>query len=294
MQLQQLAYFLAVARARHFTRAAEAVHVAQPSLSKQIRLLERELGAPLFSRARGNITLTAAGEALLPIASRILADVEAARLQVGELVDLQRGRVRLGATPSLSTVLLPKVLRAFRDAYPGVDLNIEEGGSRDLVRLLASGDLDLALIILPLHSGDPALETEPLLDEPLVIAAAADGPLADVEALQVRDLADHPMVMFREGYDLRDVTLAACRREGVEPRFAVEGGEMDAVLRFTEAGLGMSVVPRMVVEGRPGLHAIQIAPPGLSRTIALAHRRDVEPSRSAAAFADHLRAHLTA
>src|ERR687887_973720 len=106
MTLQQLVYFVAVAEARHFTRAAERTHVAQPSLSKQIQALEGELGAPLFSRARGNVTLTPAGEALLPIARRILSDVDTARLEVGELVGLRQGRVRLGATPSLCVAVV--------------------------------------------------------------------------------------------------------------------------------------------------------------------------------------------
>ena len=104
MQLHQLAYFVAVADERHFTRAAKTMHVAQPSLSKQIAALEAELGGALFSRARGNISLTVAGEALLPLAQRILADVDASRTAVRELLGLQQGRVRLGATPSLSTV----------------------------------------------------------------------------------------------------------------------------------------------------------------------------------------------
>lgn len=119
MHFQQLTYFVAVAEARHFTRAAEAVHVSQPSLSQQIRALEAELGADLFSRARGNITLTDAGEALLPLARRILADAETARHEVQELVSLRSGRVRLGATPSLCTGLLPDLLRAFHDRHPG-------------------------------------------------------------------------------------------------------------------------------------------------------------------------------
>ena len=119
MQFQQLQYFVAVAETRHFTRAADLVHVAQPSLSQQIKALERELGAELFLRARGNITLTDAGEALLPLARRILADADTARHEVQELVQLRRGRVRLGATPSLCTGLLPDVLRAFHDRYPG-------------------------------------------------------------------------------------------------------------------------------------------------------------------------------
>jgi len=292
VQLRQLSYFVAVARSRHFTRAAEAEHVAQPSLSKQIHTLERELGTPLFHRARGNVTLTPAGETLLPLARRILADVDNARVQVQELVSLARGRLRLGATPSLSTALLPDALRRFHDAYPGIELVVEESGSRDLVRLLADGELDLALIILPLHTRDPALATTPILREPLVVAATTERSPVRAKALRVRDLQRYPLVMFREGYDLRDATLAACRRARIDPRFAVEGGEMDAVLRFVEAGLGVAVVPSTVLEGRPGLQRIPFVPPGLSRTIAIARRRDVDPPGSARVFQSMLLEHL--
>jgi DNA-binding transcriptional LysR family regulator len=292
MQLHQLEYFVAVARTRHFTHAASAVHVAQPSLSKQIRSLERELGAPLFNRARGNITLTAAGDTLLPLATRILADVENARVQVRELVGLARGQLRLGATPTLSTVLLPAALRRFCGTYPGIDIFVEERGSRDLVRLLAQGQLDLALVVLPLHTRDPALTTAALFNEPLIVAAPADGSLVRAKAFRVRDLARHPLVMLRDGYDTRELVLAAMRREHVEPQVAIEGGELHAVLSFVEAGLGIAVVPSMVVEGRPGLRRIPFARPGMSRTVGLAHRRDVEPSASARAFRSVLFDHL--
>ncbi|MFD6416855.1 LysR family transcriptional regulator [Streptomyces sp. NPDC060194] len=283
MQFQQLQYFVAVAETRHFTRAAEAVHVAQPSLSQQIRALERELGAELFSRARGNIALTDAGEALLPLARRILADADTARQEVGEVAQLKRGRVRLGATPSLCTGLLPDVLRHFHDRHPGVRLLIEEGGSHDLVRGLARGALDLALIVLPLPSPAPALTTLELLHEDLVVVSSPDSPAPGrAGTVRVAALRDHPLVMFRHGYDLRDLTVSACRAAGFEPSFTVEGGEMDAVLGFVRAGLGLAVVPRMVAE-RPasGLRVTRLARPGLSRTIALAHRSDVAPPRAA-------------
>ncbi|MFD7549654.1 LysR family transcriptional regulator [Streptomyces sp. NPDC059578] len=283
MQLQQLRYFVAVAETRHFTRAAELVHVAQPSLSQQVRALERELGADLFLRARGNITLTDAGEALLPLARRILADVDTARLEVQELAQLRRGRVRLGATPSLCTGLLPEVLRTFRDRYPGIQLVIEEGGSHDLVRELARGALDLALVVLPLPSPSPALTTVEVLREELVVVSPPDAPAPGRGGeVRVADLAGEPLVMFRHGYDLRELTVAACRAEGFEPDFAVEGGELDAVLGFVRAGLGVAVVPRMVAT-RPGLNlrVTPLARPGLHRTIALAHRSDVAPPRAA-------------
>ncbi|MFI0451056.1 LysR family transcriptional regulator [Actinomadura sp. 6N118] len=307
MQLQQLAYFVAVAEVRHFTQAAELLRVAQPSLSKQIRALETELGASLFSRARGNITLTPAGEALLPLAKRILADVDTARLEVQELAGLRRGRVRLGATPSLCAGLLGDVLRRFHDTYPGVQLLVEEGGSRDLVRELTRGSLDLALVILPLH-GDAPLETRPILREHLVVASPAGGSgVPRRPYLRIEDLRNRPLVMFRPGYDLREATIGACRAAGFEPRFAVEGGEMDAVLRFVEAGLGIAVVPSMVLAGRPGLrgtplvlteHSDEAAVrrgqpgPGLLRTIALAHRKDVDLTHAARAFQETLETFL--
>lgn len=285
MQFQQLQYFVAVAETRHFTRAADLVHVAQPSLSQQIKALERELGADLFLRARGNITLTDAGEALLPLARRILADADTARHEVQELVQLRSGRVRLGATPSLCTGLLPDVLRAFHDRYPGIRLLIEEGGSHDLVRELARGALDLALVVLPLPTPSPALTTVELLREDLVVVSSPEAPAPGGpgrRTVRIADLEGERLVMFRHGYDLRELTVAACRAEGFEPDFAVEGGEMDAVLGFVRAGLGLAVVPRMVAarSGR-GLRVTPLARPGLHRTIALAHRSDVAPPRAA-------------
>src|SRR5918997_4547805 len=124
MQLQQLRYFLAVAETRHFTQAAEVLGVAQPTLSKQIHTLEASLGAPLFDRVRGAVTLTAAGETLLPLARRMVADADAARDAVQEIVGLRRGEVRLGATPSLCASLVPAVLRRFRAGHPGIALRI--------------------------------------------------------------------------------------------------------------------------------------------------------------------------
>ncbi|MFW5416502.1 LysR family transcriptional regulator [Nocardiopsis sp. CNT-189] len=294
MQFQQLAYFLAVAETRHFTRAAELCQVAQPSLSKQIRTLEAELGSPLFSRARGNITLTPAGEALLPLAQRMVTDAETARREIAELAGMRRGRVRLGATPSLCGGLVADALAGFHSRFPGIELRVEESGSRDLIRALGKGQLDLALIILPLQSSDPAFVTTPILRENLVVASAADGPAPTPRtSMRITDLRDRPLVMFRRGYDLREATLNACRVAGFEPRMAVEGGEMDAVLRFVEAGLGIAVVPSMVLKNRPGLRGTPLGRPRLLRTIALAHRKDVEPSKSARAFRRHLTAYLT-
>ncbi|BDH10797.1 LysR family transcriptional regulator [Streptomyces hygroscopicus] len=293
MQLQQLRYFTAVADTRHFTRAAEREHVAQPSLSQQIRSLERELGAELFHRARGHITLTDAGETLLPLARRILADAETARREVQEVARLRRGRLRLGAPPSLCASLVPDVLRAFHTTYPGVELIVTEDGSQDLVRALADGALDLALIITPLPVQAPALVTSDLLREELVVVSAPDrpAPVGRRTRIRVEDLRSRPLAMFRRGYDLREFTTAACRAAGFEPTFTVEGGEMDAVLGFVRAGLGIAVVPSMVAE-RSGLRVTRFSTPGMHRVVSVAHRGDVSPPRAARELERILMDHL--
>jgi DNA-binding transcriptional LysR family regulator len=295
VQLQQLRYFVAVAETRHFTHAADNLGVAQPTLSKQIHTLEASLGAPLFERIRGDVSLTVAGEALLPLARRIVADADAARDAVQDIVGLRRGEVRLGATPSLCSSLVPAVLRTYRAEHPGIQLYISEGSSQDLIADLLAHSLDLALIVQPEHGVDPALETTEVLRESLVVASVADRPPPTVaRQLDLIELRHTPMVMFRAGYDIRDVTLQACERAGFTPKFAVEGGEMDAVLAFVEAGLGVALVPSMVLANRPLLRATPLAPPGMRRTIALAQRRGAVLPHAAAALREGLLEHIAA
>ncbi|WP_438870706.1 LysR family transcriptional regulator [Paractinoplanes ovalisporus] len=274
VQLQQLRYFLAVERTRHFTQAADILGVSQPTLSKQIHTLEATLGAPLFERIRGGVTLTAAGQTLLPLAQRMIADADAAQEAVSDIVGLRRGEVRLGATPSLCSSLVPEVLRTYRSAHPDIQLYVNEGGSQDLIENLQAHALDLALIVQPDEGVDDSLETIPVLRESLVVASVADRPPPTPHAqIALSELEHTPLVMFRAGYDIRGVTLDACEKAGFTPKFAVEGGEMDAVLAFVEAGLGVALVPSMVLANRPLLRATPLAPPGMRRTIALAHRR---------------------
>ena len=306
--IKQLIYFLALVDTGQFTQAAALTRVAQPTLSKQIRTLESELGETLFTRAADGVRLTPAGEALLPRARRIVADTETARLEIAELAGLRRGRLRLGATPSLCVSVVADVLAVFHASYPAVALRIAEGGSQDLVRDLGRGELDLALVIdrpdrserlRRTDSGGVDLAVTAILREELVAVVPTEGapdrPGTELgDRVGIAELARLPLVLTRPGYDLREVTLAACAGAGVEPRIAVEGGEMDALLRMVECGLGVAIVPSLVLAGgRPGLRAVRIDGTGWAhRTIALAHRTDVSPSRGAEAFRDTLLAVL--
>ncbi len=288
MQLNQLSCVLAVAEERHFTRAASRLHLAQPSLSRQVRLLERDLGVLLFNRGPGQglVTLTAEGEALLPFIRRVLADTDAVGAEARALTGMSRGRLSIGATPSLITRVLAPALVEFHTSHPGIELQVVEAGSRQLVLQLASGEVDLALGVQPVT--DQLVATTPLFDDPLVLAVAPDHPLAARRRVRVADLEGTSLVMFREGYDLRAATLAACHEAGFEPHLVSQGGEMDGVLALVAAGMGAAVVPAIAMPSDYSLTAIPFTHPGLSRTVALAHRNDRPLPRPARALAIEL------
>jgi DNA-binding transcriptional LysR family regulator len=288
MQLHQVAYVLAVAEEESFTRAADRLRLAQPSLSRQVRLLEKELGVVLFNRGpgQGRVTLTPDGSALLPFMQRVVADVEATGAEARALSGMVRGRLAVGATPSLTTSLLAPALVEFHDTYPGIDLSVIEAGSHQLIPQVAAGEVDLALVVLPVT--DPLVLTTPLFDDPLVLAVARDHPFAARRRVRVCDLDGLDLVMFREGYDLRAVTLAACAEAGVEPHLVSEGGEMAGVLSFVAAGLGAAVVPAIALPSEGALAGIPFTGPTLSRTVALAQRGDRALARPARALADQL------
>ena len=279
MNFEQLRSFVEVARFGNFSRAAEELYLAQPSLSRQIAALEHDLGAQLFHRARNGSTLTAAGETLLPLARRMLADAESVRRELAELAGLERGRVRLGATPTLCISLVAEVLSTFHTQYPGIELHLSEQGSRRLLDELGAGELDLALVVTTDATTAERFTVTPLLVEELVVvSSAALPPVTERDAIGLAEVADLPQVVFSSTYDLRATTDAAFRTSGLAPDVVLEGAEMDAVLRFVERGLGVAIVPAMVLLDRPGLSSVRLDAPGLDRTISLARPADVAPT----------------
>lgn len=279
MNLEQLRSFVEVARFGNFTRAAEELYLAQPSLSRQIAALEHDLGAELFHRSRGGSTLTAAGESLLPLARRMLADAESVRRELAEIAGLERGRVRLGATPTLCISLVAEVLSAFHAEHPAIELHLSEQGSRRLLDELASGELDLALVTTSDATSTGRFTVTPLLVEELVVVSSATAaPVTTRATIGIDEVAALPQIVFSSTYDLRSTTDAAFRAAGLTPEVVLEGAEMDAVLRFVERGLGVAIVPAMVLIDRPGLRSVRLDEPRLERTISVARPADVAPT----------------
>lgn len=283
MRMEQLRAFAAVVRTGSFTRAADAEFMTQPSLSRQIAALEREVGAPLLVRHPGaGGELTAAGEVLLPIARRILADEEDGRRRVAEVLGLRRGRVRIGAPPTVCATVLPEVFADFHARHPGIELEVSEAGSRQLVEELARGAVDLAVTVTrPGTAESPAVTHRALFSEELVVASAREG--GDVTgahggaSMTLAAVAREPLVAFGRSYDLRAAIDAAFETAGLGPRVVLEGAEMDAVLRFVERGLGVAVVPATVLHDQSGLRLRRLTDPVLRRTVNLSRRAGVEP-----------------
>jgi len=290
LSIQQLQCFVAVAEEGQFTRAADRLHVAQPSVSFQVRRMEAAVGARLFHRGRGPAALTDAGLELLPLARRVLADLSEIITRAGDLQGLRSGHVAIGATPSLATALLPGLLARFHRRYPGITLEVTERDSLQLAGALEDGTLDIAIAIFPLRH--PDVEHVALATEELVVVVAPDHPLATRSDVRVGDLDGVPMIMFHEGYDLRTSTLEAFDDAGIVPTVSVEGAEIGSVLSMVAAGLGAAVVPSLIIAEASGVHVLHVTEPRLERQIGLLRHSGRSLSLAAAAMCDEIGAHL--
>jgi LysR family transcriptional activator of glutamate synthase operon len=284
MELHHLRYFEAVARYGHVTRAAAELHIAQPSLSKQIQALEAELGVQLFDRVGRRLELTEAGRLLLPYARRVLGEVAHAYDALQQWGDLERGRVAIGAPPTVGAHMLPRALAEFSRRHGRIKLQLHEMGASRLATLLAEGGVDLAVISAAL----PALAGVELFTEDLVVAVAPDHPFAGRAELRSAELAGERFVLFPEGYELRARTLELCRSGGFVPQVALDGGETDTVVRLVGAGLGIALVPQLALEGMEGIVGLRVADVDLRRTLRLVWH----PERRLSPAAEALRVFL--
>ena len=290
LTIQQLRCFVAVADAGQFTSAADKLKLAQPSLSSQISRLERVLGVTLFHRDHRPLVPTDAGLELLPLARRVLSSLDDVIHGVSDIEGLRRGHVAIGATPSLGAALLPKALAKFHRRYPGISVTFVERYSVVLVEELEDGALDLALVIMPLQRAD--LEDVVLASEELVVVVANDHPLAERKRITIADLENVPMIMFRQGYDLRSATLDAFARAGVAVTVAMDGAEMGSVLSFVSAGLGAAIVPSVSTSDALDVRTLRLRSPTLERQIRLVRPLSHVASRAAVALSHEIINHL--
>lgn len=273
MELHQLRYFVAVAQTGSFTRAAEQCHVSQPALSQQIQKLERNLGHRLFNRLGKRAVLSEAGKVLLHQARQVLTMLENAERQVRDFDQLGHGQLAVGAIPTVAPYVLPDVLQAYGRLFPQVELLIHEDLTAHLVEAVAMGELDLALVALPI--ANPRLVCETLLTEPLLLALPKQHPLASRPRISLDDVRSERFIVLDEMHCLGEQMLAICRQEGCH-RISCRSSQLSTVQALIALGQGISLLPNMARAADHSRHIVYrpLATGRIERTVAAIWHRD--------------------
>lgn len=272
MNLRDLEYLVALDDYRHFGRAAAASFASQPTLSTQVRKLETELGVQLIERGARQVLFTAAGEEVVRRARRLLAEAEDIREVARRLRNPHAGTVRLGVFPTLGPYLLPHIVQPLHQRFPELEALLSENKSETLVDQLRSGDLDVAILALPVY--EDTFESAPLFREDFVLAAPAGHRLAGAEPLRSADLAGETMMLLNEGHCLRGQALEVCRSNGAGERDGFQATSLETLRHMVAAGAGITLMPELSV----------VPPVACSPGVALRHFVDPAPHRDIGLF----------
>jgi DNA-binding transcriptional LysR family regulator len=279
MKLRQLACFVALVEQGSFTRAAESLGIAQPSLSQQVRALEEELGGPLVERLARGIAVTPAGRALLPEARSALRAAERGSRGVRAALQLEGGELEIATVLSLAVGFLPGTIRVWHEHYPTVAIRLHEfRHRRQLEEAVQEGIADFGIGPMPLRDWEGKLEQVGW--EEFVIVLPRSDPLAGRKKVQVEELADHDWVLYHADHGLAGIVEEVCRRAGFSPRGTVRTSQAEGAVRLAAAGLGPTLVPDNIV--LPGLDGavVRLDPP-VTRDIVAYARTEWSPAARA-------------
>ncbi len=269
MTVTQLECFRAVARRRHFARAADSLGKTQPALTVHVQRLEADLGVRLFERTGRQVLLTSAGEILLPYAEKILADTTEARLRMSEVHGGTLGVVRIGVIPTIAAHFLPAVFREFQSRFPKVTVLLrEESTTPMLTALLHSGEIDLSIALRPLRSA--GLKPRTLFTEEFCVAVSLQHALSTQASVPIARLKREKFIFYKTpGHNTRETTLQYCRTAGFEPEVAFESEQAETIQYLVASNLGLTLLPEMVLRHRAGqnIAMVRIQAPTPRRTV---------------------------
>src|SRR3954447_25999322 len=279
MTLTELRYIVAVARERHFGRAAEACFVSQPTLSVAVKKLEEELGVTLFERGPSEVTVTPSGAGIVEQAQRVLEEAARIRELAAAGRDPLAGTLRLGAIYTIGPYLLPKLIPLLRKNAPSMQVLIQENFTHRLAESLKSGEVDVILIALPFS--EPAIEMRVVYDEPFMVAVPKDHPWEGRKRVTSDELTKESLLLLGEGHCFRDQVLEICHTVRTKERSplakTVEGGSLETIRQMVAGGVGVTVLPATSVSGpaAPGdlIRVLPFAKPAPPRRVGLAWRK---------------------
>ena len=268
MELRQIHYFIEVAKREHVTEAAHALHVAQSAVSRQIVNLEEELGVDLFIREGRNVKLTPIGAMFLEQMQQAMKLIDNAKREVEEHLDPEKGTIRIGFPSSLAAYTLPTAISAFRERYPDVKFQLNQGSYKHLIEGVVKGEFNLALIG-PVPKREKKIKGRTLFTENIVALLPQAHPLANKRLLTLNELRDDSFVLFPNGFILREIIVNACSQLGFEPQVSFEGEDIDAIKGLVSAGLGVTLIPEItLIDSIPrSTVKIPITEPNVSRTV---------------------------
>jgi len=243
MEIHQLQYFVSVAEIGNFTRAAEKCLVAQPSLSQQIKKLEKELGHPLIERLNRGIRLTDAGRIFYDKACHILDSVEEAKREITDERDENAGRITVGAIPTIAPYLLPAVLKKFSARFPKAEVVLRENFTEFTIKGCLEGDLDLGILALPIEQNH--LIVTPLFTEELLLAMNAKHPFAKKKRITMKNVSEEPFILLNETHCLGEQILSFCKQRDCLPRIACESSQLLTAQEMVALNHGISLIPEM-------------------------------------------------
>ena len=291
MELPQLRYFLAVAETGNFTRAAERSHVTQPSLSQQIINLENEVGHKLFHRLGRKAVLTEAGQTFLERAKRILFEVEDATRELSDHSHLDR-RITVGAVQTVMPYLIAPFIAHCRQTQPNLVVHAREDFRANLVHAVVEGELDLAIVPLPVK--EPRVAIEQLMVEPLMLVVGRDHPFAQRSAIGLHDLANETFISLGDSSALASQIGAFFGTHNFAPRIGYRCGQVATLKRFVALGLGISILPQLahVSDEGESLVYLRLADAQPIRELAVIRHQQRYRSRGAEQFLALLRQHV--
>ncbi|RXT08717.1 LysR family transcriptional regulator [Ammoniphilus sp. CFH 90114] len=268
MDFRQIQYFIEVANREHVTDAANALHVAQSAVSRQIFNLESELGVDLFIREGRNVRLTPIGKRFLVHMEEAIKIIENAKREVEEYLDPEKGTIRIGFPSSLAAYTLPTAISAFRELHPEVKFQLRQGTYHGLIESVIKGEMDMALIA-PLPKREKKVKGDILFMERIVALLPSNHPLAGQRSLKLSELREDSFVLFPRGYILREMVVNACQEVGFAPEVSFEGEDIDAIKGLVSAGLGVTLVPEItLIDSLPrSTVKLQISEPRVDRTV---------------------------
>lgn len=280
MELRQIHYFIEVAKREHVTEAAQSLHVAQSAVSRQISLLEAELGIPLFTREGRNVKLTQIGRLFLDHVERAVSELEKAKEKIEDYLNPEQGVIRLGFATSLSIPTLPMVLSEFRSAHPGVSFQLHQGSTRYLIEAIEKGHLDIAFAA-PVPINHETIKGTIFYMEKLWAILPSEHPLADASSLPLFDLRQEAFVSFREGLPLYHSVKEACQAAGFKPKFTFEGEDIDTIKALVASGFGIALLPEQTtLDLSHDIARVRISEPDVSRPVGIMipKHRELAPS----------------